>query len=157
MPVSASPLPSLADLQAQVQSLTALIGAGVPQPATSAPPSVADSSAQGTVTRYAMENHTHASKVRKLRVLTAADGTYTWTYATPFTAGVTPIVLAVAEVASGVTDVVNVQIIDTPTATSCKILVNRTNRSVVALLGLTVLSVPASPGATWVHLVAIEP
>lgn len=130
----------------------------VPQPSNVTPPGVADSGAVGTPTgMYALANHTHASRVRKVRVQSAADGTLTWTYSTPFPNGVTPIVLAVAEVASGVTDVVNVQVIDTPTNTSCKLLVNRTQRSVVSLIGLTVLSVPSQPGVTWVHAVALEP
>jgi len=128
-----------------------------PQPATTTPPSVADSGALGNDMKYALANHTHASKVRKIRVQCAADGTLTWTYSTPFTNGVTPIVLAVAEVASGVTDIINVQVVDTPTSTSCKLLVNRANRSVASLLGLTVLSIPAQPGVTWVHAVALEP
>jgi len=129
----------------------------VPQPATNTPPGVSDSGSVGSVLRYAMENHTHASKARKERILSAADGTITWIYSTPFANGVVPRIVAVAEVASGVTDVVNVQIVDTPTNTQCKLLVNRTNRATVALIGLTVLSVPTSPGATWVHAVALEP
>lgn len=130
---------------------------GIPDPATAMPPGVADSGALGTVQRYALENHTHASKARKVRVQTAADGTLTWTYSTPFAAGVVPIVVAVAEAANGVTDVINVQVVDTPTNTQCKLLVNRTQRSVASLLGLTILSVPASVGVTWVHAVALEP
>lgn len=129
----------------------------VPQPATAMPPGVADNGALGTDTRYALANHTHASKARKDRVQSAADGTITWTYPTPFAAGVIPRVVAVAEVASGVTDVVNVQVVDTPTNTSCKLLVNRANRSVASLLGLTVLSIPSQPGVTWVHVIALEP
>lgn len=129
----------------------------VPDPATAEPPGVQDAGAVGSNMKYALADHTHASKVRKVRVQCAADGTLTWTYSTPFTNGVTPIVLAVAEVASGVTDVVNVQVVDTPTNTSCKLLVNRTQRSVVSLIGLTVLSVPSQPGVTWVHAVALEP
>lgn len=35
--------------------------------------------------------------------------------------------------------------------------VNRANRSVASLLGLTVLSIPSQPGATVVHAVALEP
>lgn len=127
------------------------------QPAISAPPAVGDSSVQGSIPRYAMENHTHASKVRKDRILSAADGTITWTYSVPFAAGVIPRISAIAEVATGVTDVINVQVVDTPTNTQCKLAVTRTNRSTVALLSLTILSVPASPGATWVHAIAIEP
>lgn len=130
----------------------------MPQPASSAPPSVADTSDPGSIQqRYALENHTHASKVRKARVQSAADGTITWTYSTPFDVGVVPRVVAVAEVASGVTDVVNVQVIGTPTNTSCQLLVNRTIRSFVSLLSLTILSVPTQPGVTWVHAVALEP
>lgn len=127
------------------------------EPATSAPPGVTDSGAQGNILRYAMENHTHASKARKDRIQSASDGTLTWTYSTPFAPGVVPRIVAIAEAANGVTDVINVQIVDTPTNVSCKLLVNRTQRSVVALLGLTILSVPASPGVTWVHAVALEP
>lgn len=138
------------------QEVTGIIG--VPQPADSNPPAVADASAMGTMTtQYALANHTHASKARKVRVTTASDGTFTWTFATPFTNGVTPLCVATAEVTAGVTDVVNVQIVDMPTATQAKFLVNRTNRSVVALLGLTILSVPSSPGATVVHAVCLEP
>lgn len=129
----------------------------VPQPATSTPPAVTDSGALGSGKKYALENHTHASKARKARVQSAADGTITWVYSTPFDVGVVPRVVAVAEVPSGTTDVVNVQVVGTPTNTQCQLLVNRTNRSVASLLGLTVLSVPSQPGATWVHAVALEP
>lgn len=128
-----------------------------PQPATSMPPGVTDTGSIGTIQRFALENHTHASKARKARMQCAADGTLTWTYSTPFDAGVVPRVVAVAEAANGITDVINVQIVDTPTNVSCKLLVNRTQRSVASLLGLTILSVPAQPGVTWVHAVALEP
>lgn len=129
----------------------------VPEPATEMPPGVADNGRKGTGTRYALEDHTHASKARKARMQSGADGTITWVYSTPFDAGVVPRVVAVAEVPVGTTDVVNVQVIGTPTNTQCQLLVNRTNRSTVALLGLTILSLPSQPGATWVHAVALEP
>lgn len=130
----------------------------VPSPSNSAPPAVADSSSLGTPQGlYALANHTHASKVRKDRLQSGADGTITWTYSTPFGAGVVPRCFAVAEVATGVTDVINIQVVDTPTNTQCKFLVNRTNRSVVSLIGLTILSVPTSPGVTWAHVCALEP
>lgn len=133
------------------------LAASIPKPATSMPPGVADSGALGTDTKYALANHTHASRARKARMQSAADGTITWVYSTPFDAGVVPRVVAVAEVASGTTDVVNVQVIGTPTNTQCQLLVNRANRSVASLLGLTVLSIPSQPGVTWVHAVALEP
>lgn len=129
----------------------------IPQPATVMPPGVSDSGSLGNSAKYALENHTHASRARKERMQSAADGTITWVYSTPFAAGVVPRISAVAEVAAGTTDVVNVQVIDTPTNTQCKLLVNRTNRSTVALIGLTVLSLPSQPGITWVHAIALEP
>ncbi len=129
----------------------------VPLPATSMPPAVSDSGAVGSGVRYALENHTHASKARKARLQSSADGTVTWVFSPPFAAGTVPRIAAVAEVPSGTTDVVNVQVIGTPTNSQCQLLVNRTNRSAVALLGLTILSVPSQPGATWIHAVALEP
>ena len=48
-----------------------------PQPAQNMPPSVGDTGATGDVMRYALENHTHASKARKARLQTAADGKVT--------------------------------------------------------------------------------
>lgn len=130
----------------------------IPTAATSAPPAVSDSGAKGVAaTSFAMADHTHASKARKDRLQTAADGTLTWTYSTPFGAGVVPRICAVAETGVGAQDVYNVQIVGTPTNTSCQVLVNRVQKSVAAVLGLMVLSVPASPGVTWVHLLALEP
>ncbi len=148
---------STADLTPIKQQI-ADMAAAMPVAATTAPPAVADTGAIGSlITKFATADHTHASKVRKARVTSAADGTYAWTFSTPFDVGVTPIVLAVAEVASGITDVVNVQVVGTPTNTGANLLVNRTNRSVVALIGLTVLSVPTTPGATVVHVIAVAP
>jgi len=121
------------------------------------PPAVADTGSIGTQTQfYALANHTHASKARKVIATTAADGTYTFSYAAnPFVNA--PTCLAVAETAAGVTDVINVQIVGTPTTTSVTFLVNRTQRSVASLLGLTVLSVPTQPGATKIHAICLEP
>ena len=93
--------------------------------------------------------------MRKARLQTATSGAATWVFSPPFASGVIPRVLALAE--GNGTDLYNVQTIGTPSNTSVSILVNRTQQSVVALLGLTILSVPVSPGATWVHLFAVEP
>jgi hypothetical protein len=130
----------------------------IPTPSNTMPPGVADSGSLGTMTTmYALANHTHASKARKVIADTAADGSLTWTFASPFTAGTAPVCAAVAQVAAGVTDVVNVQIIGAPTATSAQFLVNRANRTVASLLGLTVLSIPATSGVTRVHAICLEP
>jgi len=134
------------------------VQATIPTGATTAPPSVSDTGTVGTQTMvYALANHTHASKIRKIRAQTAADGTYTFTYPTAFAAGVTPICEATAETVSGVTDVINAQINGTPTNTAAQIIVTRTQRSVVSLIGLTVLSIPTQPGVTWVHIACLEP
>lgn len=136
----------------------------LPQPSAMVPPGVTDTGAVGTETAvYALANHTHPSQVRKARLQTAADGTITWVYTDkdgnpmPFADGVIPRIQAIAETGVGVTDVLNAQIEGTPTNVSCKIRVARTQRSVVALLSLTILSVPASTGATWLHLQASAP
>lgn len=148
-----------ADAAATPSSVTSAISAvqaTIPTAATSMPPAVSDGGATGTQTTvFALANHTHASKARRAIFTSAADGSYTWTFPSAFSAA--PVCVAVAEVASGVTDVINVQIIGTPTTTSATFLVNRANRSVASLLGLTVLSIPSQPGATKVHAICIEP
>lgn len=89
---------------------------------------------------------------QKVRIQTASDGTLTWTYPVAFPSSYIPRISVVAEATAGTTDVVNVQIDGTPTNTQAKFRVTRTQQSVVALLGLTILSVPASVGATWLHI-----
>lgn len=132
--------------------------ASIPAPASAAPPSVADTSTKGAMaSQFAMADHTHASKARRERLQCAADGTLTWTFNPPFDVGAVPRVQAIAEVTFGTTDVVNAQIDGTPTNTEVKIRVTRTNRSTVALLGLTILSLPTQPGVTWVHMSAVAP
>jgi hypothetical protein len=52
-----------------------------------------------------------------------------------------------------------VQVSDSPGVgnglTQCKVRVTRGQASVASLLGLTILSFPASVGATWVSIVAL--
>lgn len=81
------------------------------------------------------------SVVQGKNLTTAADGTVTWTYDTPY--AVPPAVVGVASYAAGSADIINVQLDGAPTASSAKFRVTRTQQSVVALLGLTILSVPA--------------
>lgn len=89
---------------------------------------------------------------QKIRITTAADGTLTWTYPIPYPAGYIPRVSAIAEAVAGNTDVINVQLDGAPTNLQAKFRVTRTQQSVVALLGLTLLSIPASVGATVLHI-----
>jgi hypothetical protein len=130
----------------------------LPTASTVMPPCISDAGAPGTAGTmvFAPWNHTHCSKARRLIATSAADGSYTYDYsAAPFTNP--PVCSAVAEVAAGITDIINVQIVGTPTISSAKFLVNRTQKSVASLLNLTVLSVPAQPGATRLHMICLEP
>lgn len=130
---------------------------GVPQPAQLAPPGVSDSGNIGNVLRYAMENHTHGSKARKQIVtMGSAASTYTWTYPTAFGVGVVPIVSGIVQVAPGNTDLFNVQIIGTPTATQCTFQINRVSAGLLGLL-LGALSINPTPVANTLHLIALEP
>lgn len=126
-------------------------------PGETPPPGATDIGAVGSQSeRYARADHVHPSKARRARMQCAADGSLVWVYSTPFEAGVVPRIQAIAETGVGVTDVVNVQVEGTPTNTQCLLRVTRTQRSVVSLIGLTILSIPASVGATWVHMSAFE-
>lgn len=135
-----------------VSSLTA-----VPDPAISAPPGVTDTGAQGNIPRYAMENHTHASKARKQIVtMPSAASTYTWTYPTAFASGVVPVVSAIVQVAAGNQDLFNVQVLGVPTNTQCTFQINRVSAGLLALL-LGALSINTTPVASTLHMYALEP
>lgn len=95
--------------------------------------------------------------IQTTRVQTDANGNYTWTYPTAYAGGVVPRIEVVVETASGTADVVNAQVNGTPTNTVAIIKVNRTQQSAVALLGLTILSVPGSVGAQWIHITSRAP
>lgn len=129
-----------------------------PMPATTMPPGVSDTGAVGTIQRYALENHTHASKARKAIQAVASNVlTYTWVYPVPFAAGVVPICNGIAQTASGVTDLVNVQIEGTPTNTQCVFRIARYSRSFLSLLGLDVLSFNTGSIPVSLHMTALEP
>lgn len=131
--------------------------AEVPGPATQMPPGVTDSGAVGTVQRYALENHTHASKARKQIVtMGSAASTYTWTYPTAFGVGVTPIVSAIVQVASGNQDLFNVQVQGAPSNTQCTFQINRVSGGLLALL-LGALALNPTPVAATLHMIALEP
>lgn len=129
----------------------------IPQPATMTPIGVQDSSATGSAAKYAREDHTHASKARKQIVtMGAAASTYVWTYPVAFAAGIVPVVSGIVQVASGNTDLFNVQIIGTPTNTQCTFQINRVSAGLLALL-LGALSLNATPVAATLHMIALEP
>lgn len=103
-----------------------------------------------------MSDHTHASKARKARVSVAAVTSYAWTYPTPFGAGVVPIVNGIAEVLAGNTDLINVQILGTPTNTGCVFQIARYSQNVIALV-TGALALNATPFTGALHLTAFEP
>jgi len=131
-----------------------LTQADIPQPATSMPPAVADAGASGSQPRYAREDHTHASKVRKEKK-TVSVSLYTWVYPTPFEVGVSPICNAIAQVASGNTDLFNVQVVGDPTNTQCVFQINRVSGGLLALL-LGALSINPTPASIKLHMTASE-
>lgn len=130
-----------------------------PAPAIAAPPGVTDGSALGTMDAgYAMGNHTHASKARKAIQAITASGLFTWTFPTAFGAGVVPVCNAIAICTAGTTSLVNVQQEGDATSTQVTFRVTVYQQSVVALLGLTILSTAASPPAgTKLSLLGFEP
>lgn len=127
------------------------------QPATSMPPGVSDSGSVGTIQRYALENHTHASKARKqITTMGSAASTYTWVYPTPFASGVIPVVSAIVQVSVGNQDLFNVQVQGAPTNTQCTFQINRVSAGLLALL-LGALSINNTPVASTLHMIALEP
>lgn len=147
--------PGMSQAQTDQMITQAVSALTIPPPAQAAPPSVNDAGAQGNIARYAMENHTHASKVRKWSQSISA-ATFTWTYPTPFGVGVVPIISAIAQVAPGNTDLFNVQVLGAPTNTSCQFQINRVSAGLLALL-LGALSVNPTPATITLHMVALEP
>lgn len=134
------------------------LAASVPLPATSTPPGVADNGTVGTDTRYALANHTHASKARKQISPISGSGLFTWVYPTPFAAGVIPICNGIAKCPTGTTSLVNVQLEGDPTNTQCVFRVTVYQQSVAALLGLTILSLGTTvPANSSIHMSALEP
>ena len=95
---------------------------------------------------------TNARLIQDVSVTTNAAGSYTWTYPTAFAA---PPIIAAA-VQSATTDIFDVKVVSR-TATQCVVQIGRTQAATVALLGLTILSVPASVGAQTVHIIAVAP
>lgn len=72
---------------------------GIPQPAAAMPPATALDGVKGVSPRYALEDHTHAARIQRTAINTAADGTYTWVFSRPIdcTAGTVPPVTYMVE------------------------------------------------------------
>lgn len=94
---------------------------------------------------------TPAKTVQSIKATTNAAGLYTWTFPVPFPVAPT----VAATVLSATTDIFDVKI-TAVSATSVTVQIGRTQAATVSLLGLTILSVPASVGAQTVHIIACE-
>lgn len=130
---------------------------GIPQPATTMPPGVSDVGSIGTDSKYALANHTHASKARKQIVtMGSAASTYTWVYPTAFGNGVVPICSAIVQVSAGNQDLFNVQISGVPTNSQCTFQINRVSSGLLSLL-LGALALNPTPVAATLHMIALEP
>lgn len=130
----------------------------IPQPANAMPPGVADAGSKGTDLRYALADHTHAGKARKsLAAVQSSVGTYTWTYPVAFGAGVVPICNAIAQTATGVSDLINVQIDGAPTNTQCVFRITRYSQSFLSLLGINILGLNVAAIPITLHMLALEP
>jgi len=129
----------------------------IPQPATTMPTGVQDNGQVGSGTKYAREDHTHASKARKqIIVMPSAGTTYVWTYPTAFAAGVVPVVSGIVQVPNGTTDLFNVQIVGAPSNTQCTFQINRVSSGLLSLV-TGALSINPTPIAATLHLIALEP
>jgi hypothetical protein len=142
-------LPDVSQQLAQLQQQ-------MPTPASSPPPAVSDGGATGTQTTvYALANHTHASKARK-QIGVSSAATFTWTYPTPFAAGVVPIVNGIAQVVAGNADLFNVQILGVPTNTGCVFQINRVSSGLFGLI-TGALGINPTPATINIHMLALEP
>jgi len=133
----------------------------MPKPATAAPPAVQVDSSKGDAPRYALENHTHESRLQARRVQLAfdANGEAVFTFPKPYGTGVVPIVQATAENTRGAAyryDATVKQ--DATTATQVTIVLAKTPRTLtVSLLG-AVLNVFTNPAdSVWVNIMSRAP
>lgn len=151
-----APVTDPASLQGVAARTTSLENS-MPTAASSAPPAVGDAGALGSAAAFARGDHTHASKVRKQRVTGVNTATYPWTYPSPFSNGVVPIVQAVAEdPANSTVDSYNIQVVGAPTATQAVIRIVRQTSGLFGLL-LGAIGFNSTPGNVTLHLLALEP
>lgn len=133
----------------------------IPKPATAAPPPVQVDSAMGDTPRYALENHTHESRLQARRVQLAfdANGEAVYTFPKAYPAGTVPIVAVTAENTRGAAFRYDATILEGSTSSKqTTIVLTRTPKTLtVSLLG-AVLNVFTTPAATaWVNIMSRAP
>lgn len=89
--------------------------------------------------------------VHSISAMTNSSGSYTFVFPEPFSAD--PVVTATVE--SSTADIFDVKL-TAVSSTQCTVQVGRTQAAVVALLGLTILSIPSSVGSQKVHITACQ-
>lgn len=97
------------------------------------------------------------SSFQAASVTTDATGYIRWTFTTPYGVGIVPICWGIARAPSNDGSSVNVQLEGAATNAYQDFRVKKANASVVALIGLTILSIPASVGATNVQVFCRAP
>ena len=162
-------MPGYGTGQSQEQ-VAAIISTMMPAPATVMPPPTALDSGKGSSDRFAREDHTHAARVQRTVLTTAADGTLTWTFARPIvcTSGkVPPITYMVEDPGTPVVVQITARTFtsdaqagtDTHTAVTIKAQRSRvlpaTLISLAALISFDIFG--AAAGATKVNLFAADP
>jgi hypothetical protein len=164
MPVSGPAQPGVTPAQLSAALAGKADASAVPQPATAMPPAVQDASLKGVDTRYALADHTHASKARRQRVTGVTTATYTYVYRdkdgnlAPFAAGVVPVCNAIAEdPADSAADSYNVQVSGTPTNTQCVFRIKRQSSGLLGLISNLILTFNTTPGNINLHCSAFEP
>lgn len=102
----------------------------VPAAATAAPPPVSMTGDKGSVTRYALENHTHKSNVVWKQVTVSANppGLAVWVFDTPF--ATPPYVSATARTPSGASYINVATVQEDVSTTQATIIVGRVSKSV---------------------------
>jgi len=139
----------------------AQVAAIMPQPATTAPPAVQVDSAKGDVPRYALENHTHESRLqaRRLQLAFDANGEAIYVFPKEYPVGVVPIVQVTVENTRAATYRYDATILEgSVTNKQATIVLTRTPRTLtVSLLGavLNVFTNPAVPA--WVNIMSRAP
>jgi hypothetical protein len=134
--------------------------AAMPQPATGAPPAVQVDSSKGTMPRFALEDHTHESRLqaRRIQVTPDANGRYVYTFPRTYV-GIIPIVNVTAETPTGVTYRNDSSILEgATTASQTTIIVNRVAQSqTVSVLGATLTLFQPVTTPVWINIMSRAP
>lgn len=142
-------------------AVQAMIEASVPKPATAAPPAVQVDSAKGAAPRYALEDHTHESRLqaRRIQVTPNAQGQYVYTFPKAYDASVIPIVQVTAETPSGVTYRNDASILAGSTSnTQTTIIVTKLNASItMGLLNAVMNLFAPQTGPVWINIMSRAP